>query len=171
MDKKIKDNKIKDNIFIIFILIWILFSVALIANNNNLFDNIINIFIFINIILLLISFISFMQTNQNIEFEKKRKELINYIYKNNNDINNINEKINELLKINSSLTRKKLLIIIEKDLIHMKEKELNNIMINNLKKNINITKDQIRIILIGQNEILKNYKYECKSVILLLNLK
>ena len=44
-------------------------------------------------------------------------------------------------------------------------------LINNLKKNINITKDQIRIMLIGQNEILKNYKYECKSVILLLNLK
>ena len=87
------DNKIKDNIFIIFILIWILFSVALIANNNNLFDNIINIFIFINIILLLISFISFMQTKQNIEFEKKQKELINYIYKNNNnEINIINEK-------------------------------------------------------------------------------
>ena len=165
------DKKIKDNIFIIFILIWILFSVALIANNNNLFDNIINIFIFINIILLLISFMSFIQTKQNIEFEKKQKELINYIYKNNNDINIINDKINELLKINSSLTRKKLLIIIEKDLIQMKEKELNNIMINNLKKNINITKDQIRIILIGQNEILKNYKYECKSVILLLNLK
>ena len=165
------DRKIKDNIFIIFILIWILFSVALIANNNNLFDNIINIFIFINIILLLISFISFMQTKQNIEFEKKRKELIYYIYKNNNDINNINEKINELLKINCSLTRKKLLIIIEKDLIQMKEKELNNIMINNLKKNINITKDQIRIILIEQKEILKNYKYDCKSLILLLNLK
>ena len=87
------DNKIKDNIFIIFILIWILFSVALIANNNNLFDNIINIFIFINIILILILFISFMQTKQNIDFEKKQKELINYIYKNNNDINNINKKI------------------------------------------------------------------------------
>ena len=171
MDKKIKDNKIKDNIFIIFILIWILFSVALIANNNNLFDNIINIFIFINIILLLISFISFMQTKRNIEFEKKRKELINYIYKNNNDINNINRKINELLKINNSLIRKKLLIIIEKELIQMKDKELNIIMMNNLKKNINITKDQIRIQLIGQKEILENYKYECKSLILLLNLK
>ena len=159
------DRKIKDNIFIIFILIWILFSVALIANNNNLFDNIINIFIFINIILLLISFISFMQTKQNIEFEKKQKELINYIYKNNNnEINIINEKINELLKINSSLTRKKLLIIIEKELFQMKEKEL--------KKNINITKEQIRIILIEQKEILENYKYDCKSLILLLlNLK
>ena len=165
------DKKIKDNIFIIFILIWILFSVALIANNNNLFDNIINIFIFINIILLLISFISFMQTKRNIEFEKKRKELINYIYKNNNDINNINRKINELLKINNSLIRKKLLIIIEKELIQMKDKELNIIMMNNLKKNINITKDQIRIQLIGQKEILENYKYECKSLILLLNLK
>lgn len=161
-------------VFIIFIIIWILFSVALISNNNYLFDNIINIFIFINIILLLISFISFMsfmQTKQNIEFEKKRKELINYIYKNNNDINIINEKINELLKINTSLTRKKLLIIIEKYLIQMKEKELNNIMINDLKKNINITKEQIRIMLIGQNEILENYKYECKSLILILNLK
>ena len=166
------DNKIKDNIFIIFILIWILFSVALIANNNNLFDNIINIFIFINIILLLISFISFMQTKQNIEFEKKQKELINYIYKNNNnEINIINEKINELLKINSSLTRKKLLIIIEKELFQMKEKELKSIIINNLKKNINITKDIIRIQLIEQKEILKNYKYDCKSLILLLNLK
>ena len=166
------DRKIKDNIFIIFILIWILFSVALIANNNNLFDNIINIFIFINIILLLISFISFMQTKQNIEFEKKQKELINYIYKNNNnEINIINEKINELLKINSSLTRKKLLIIIEKELFQMKEKELKSIIINNLKKNINITKDIIRIQLIEQKEILKNYKYDCKSLILLLNLK
>ena len=165
------DRKIKDNIFIIFILIWILFSVALIANNNNLFDNIINIFIFINIILLLISFISFMQTKQNIEFEKKQKELINYIYKNNNDINNINRKINELLKINNSLIRKKLLIIIEKELFQMKEKELKSIIINNLKKNINITKEQIRIILIEQKEILKNYKYDCKSLILLLNLK
>ena len=165
------DRKIKDNIFIIFILIWILFSVALIANNNNLFDNIINIFIFINIILLLISFISFMQTKQNIEFEKKQKELINYIYKNNNnEINIINEKINELLKINSSLTRKKLLIIIEKELFQMKEKELKSIIINNLKKNINITKDIIRIQLIEQKEILKNYKYDCKSLILLLNL-
>ena len=166
------DNKIKDNIFIIFILIWILFSVALIANNNNLFDNIINIFIFINIILLLISFISFMQTKQNIEFEKKQKELINYIYKNNNnEINIINEKINELLKINSSFTRKKLLIIIEKELFQMKEKELKSIIINNLKKNINITKYIIRIILIEQKEILENYKYDCKSLILLLNLK
>ena len=112
-----------------------------------------------------------MQTKQNIEFEKKRKELINYIYKNNHDNNIINVKINELLKINTSLTRKKLLLIIEKDLIQMKEKELNNIMINDLKKNINITKEQIRIMLIGQNEILENYKYELKSLILLLNLK
>ena len=112
-----------------------------------------------------------MQTKRNIEFEKKRKELINYIYKNNNDINNINRKINELLKINNSLIRKKLLIIIEKELIQMKDKELNIIMMNNLKKNINITKDQIRIQLIGQKEILENYKYECKSLILLLNLK
>ena len=165
------DNKIKDNIFIIFILIWILFSVALIANNNNLFDNIINIFIFINIILILILFISFMQTKQNIDFEKKQKELINYIYKNNNDINNINKKINELLKINNSLIRKKLLIMIEKELIQMKDKELNIIMMNNLKKNINITKEKIRIQLIEQKEILENYKYECKSLILLLNLK
>jgi len=110
-------------VFIIFIIIWILFSVALISNNNYLFDNIINV------------------------------------------------KINELLKIDSSLTRKKLLLIIEDKLIQMKKKELNNIMMNKLKKNINITKEQIRIMLIGQNEILENYKYELKSLILLLNLK
>ena len=35
----------------------------------------------------------------------------------------------------------------------------------------NITKEQIRIQLIEQKEILKNYKYDCKSLILLLNLK
>jgi hypothetical protein len=158
-------------VFIIFIIIWILFSVALISNNNYLFDNIINIFIFINIILLLISFISFMQTKKNYEFEKKQKELINYIYKNNHDNNIINVKINELLKIDSSLTRKKLLLIIEDKLIQMKKKELNNIMMNKLKKNTNITKEQIKIILIEQKEILENYKYECKSLILILNLK
>lgn len=61
--------------------------------------------------------------------------------------------------------------MIEKELIQMKDKELNIIMMNNLKKNINITKEQIRIQLIEQKEILENYKYECKSLILLLNLK
>jgi hypothetical protein len=112
-----------------------------------------------------------MQTKKNYEFEKKQKELINYIYKNNHDNNIINVKINELLKIDSSLTRKKLLLIIEDKLIQMKKKELNNIMMNKLKKNTNITKEQIKIILIEQKEILENYKYECKSLILILNLK
>jgi hypothetical protein len=42
---------------------------------------------------------------------------------------------------------------------------------NKLKKNTNITKEQIKIILIEQKEILENYKYECKSLILILNLK
>jgi hypothetical protein len=162
------NNKI---VFIIFIIIWILFSVALISNNNYLFDNIINIFIFINIILLLISFISFIQTKKNYEFEKKQKELIIYIYKNNDDNNIINGKINELLKQDTALTRKKLLLIIEDKLIQMKKKELNNIMMNKLKKNTNITKEQIRIILIEHKEILENYKYELKSLILLLNIK
>jgi hypothetical protein len=162
------NNKI---VFIIFIIIWILFSVALISNNNYLFDNIINIFIFINIILLLISFISFIQTKKNYEFEKKQKELIIYIYKNNDDNNIINGKINELLKQDTALTRKKLLLIIEDKLIQMKKKELNNIMMNKLKKNTNITKEQIKIILIEHKEILENYKYELKSLILLLNIK
>jgi hypothetical protein len=50
-----------DNIFILFIGTWILFSIALIANNKYLFENIINIFIYINILLLLISIISSIQ--------------------------------------------------------------------------------------------------------------
>ena len=53
----------------------------------------------------------------------------------------------------------------------MKEKELNNAIMYNLRKNKNnITKEQIKIILIGQKQKLDNYKYEIKSLILLLNL-
>ena len=62
-----------DNIFILFIGTWILFSIALIANNKYLFENIINIFIYINILLLFISFISFIQRNKINEFQKKEK--------------------------------------------------------------------------------------------------
>jgi hypothetical protein len=62
-----------DNIFILFIGTWILFSIALIANNKYLFENIINIYIYINILLLFISFISFIQRNKINEFQKKEK--------------------------------------------------------------------------------------------------
>ena len=162
------DNKI--NFFILFIGTWILFSIALIANNKYLFENIINIFIFINISLLLISVISSIQRNKDNQFQKKEKELIDYIYKKyNND--NINEKINELLKINININRKKLLIKIEDKLIQMKEKELKNIMMNNLKKNNNITREELKIIIINQKQMLEDYKYELKATIILLDLK
>jgi hypothetical protein len=46
-----------------------------------------------------------------------------------------------LLKRNININRKKLLIKIEDKLIQMKEKELKNIMMNNLKKNNNITRE------------------------------
>ena len=162
------DNKI--NFFILFIGTWILFSIALIANNKYLLENIINIFIFINISLLLISVISSIQRNKDNQFQKKEKELIDYIYKKyNND--NINEKINELLKINININRKKLLIKIENKLIQMKEKELKNIMMNNLKKNNNITREELKIIIINQKQMLEDYKYELKATIILLDLK
>jgi hypothetical protein len=157
-----------DNNLTLFIIIWIIFSITIISNNNNLFDNIIHLFIFINIILLLISLISFIQTKRNLEFEKKQNELIIHIYKNNNISK---EKLDELLKINNSLNIKRLSIRIEDKLIQMKEKELNNAIMYNLRKNKNnITKEQIKIILIGQKQKLDNYKYEIKSLILLLNL-
>jgi hypothetical protein len=65
------DNKI--NFFILFIGTWILFSIALIANNKYLLENIINIFIFINISLLLISVISSIQRIKDNQFQKKEK--------------------------------------------------------------------------------------------------
>jgi hypothetical protein len=162
------DNKMKEYIFILFIGTWILFSIALIANNKYLFENIINIFIFINILLLFISVISSIQRNKDNLFQKKEKELIDYIYKKvNND--NINEKLNELLKIN--INRKKLLIRIEDKLIQMKEKELKNIMMNNLKKNNNITREELKIIIINQKQMLEDYKYELKATLILLDFK
>ena len=109
------ENKLKDYIFILFIGTWILFSITLIANDKYLFENIINIFILINILLILISIILSIQTNKENAFYEKEKSLIDYIYKNtsNSLINydNINEKIKDLININ--LTRKKLLIRIE----------------------------------------------------------
>ena len=161
------DNKI--NFFILFIGTWILFSIALIANNKYLFENIINIFIFINISLLLISIISSIQRNKDNQFQKKEKEFIDYIYKKENNI--INEKINELLNLNININRKKLLLRIEDKLMQMKEKELKNIMMNNLKKNNNITREELKIIIINQKQILEDYKYELKATLILLELK
>jgi len=60
-----------DNIFILFIGTWILFSITLIANNKYLFENIINIFMYINIILLFISFISSIQI-KIMNFKRKK---------------------------------------------------------------------------------------------------
>jgi phosphotransferase system IIA component len=90
-------------------------------------------------------------------FIKEEKEIIDYIYNNLHNIDIINEKINELLKINNSLNREMLLIKLEKDLIKKKEEELYySIIINVTKENIkekletykqhlNIFKDLIKI--------------------------
>jgi phosphotransferase system IIA component len=91
-------------------------------------------------------------------FIKEEKEkIIDYIYNNLHNIDIINEKINELLKINNNLNREMLLIKLEKDLIKKKEEELYySIIINVTKENIkenletykqhlNIFKDLIKI--------------------------
>lgn len=94
---------------------------------------------------------------------------------NNDNINdNSNEKINnlnDLLKKDKYLNRKYILIRIEKDLIEMKEKELNNFMMNNLKDIRNINEETIKYYLNINNINLKNYKDNLKSIIILLDIK
>jgi hypothetical protein len=93
---------------------------------------------------------------------------------NGNINNNTNEKINnlnELLKTDKHFNRAYLLIRIEKDLIEMKEKELNNFMMNNLKDIRNINEETIKYYLNINNINLKNYKDNLKSIIILLDIK
>ena len=66
------------------------------------------------------------------------------------NIDIVNEKINELLKINNSLNREMLIIKLEKDLIKKKEEELYySIIINvtkeNIKENLQTYKQQLNI--------------------------
>lgn len=80
----------------------------------------------------------------------KEEEIVDIIYNNLHNINIINEKINELLKINNNLNREMLLIKIEKDLIKKKEEELYySIIINvtkeNIKENLETYKHQLNI--------------------------
>jgi len=82
--------------------------------------------------------------------KEEQEKIIDYIYNNLHNIDIVNEKINELLKINNSLNREMLLIKLEKDLIKKKEEELYySIIINvtkeNIKENLQTYKQQLNI--------------------------
>ena len=82
--------------------------------------------------------------------KEEQEKIIDYIYNNLHNIDIVNEKINELLKINNNLNREMLLIKLEKDLIKKKEEELYySIIINvtkeNIKENIETYKQQLNI--------------------------
>ena len=82
--------------------------------------------------------------------KEEQEKIIDYIYNNLHNIDIVNEKINELLKINNSLNREMLIIKLEKDLIKKKEEELYySIIINvtkeNIKENIETYKQQLNI--------------------------
>jgi hypothetical protein len=107
--------------------------------------------------------------NQERLNEYNIKFLIEYIY-NNNDNNNdiINEKINNII-FNNDNDRKDLLIIIQRDLIQMKVKELNNIMINNLKDVNNISEKTIQDNLNTNKRNLEAYKDDLRVLFNSLN--
>jgi phosphotransferase system IIA component len=82
--------------------------------------------------------------------KEEQEKIIDYIYNNLHNIDIVNEKINELLKINNNLNREMLLIKLEKDLIRKKEEELYySIIINvtkeNIKENLQTYKQQLNI--------------------------
>jgi hypothetical protein len=82
--------------------------------------------------------------------KEEQEKIIDYIYNNLHNIDIVNEKINELLKINNNLNREMLLIKLEKDLIKKKEEELYySIIINvtkeNIKENIETYKQELNI--------------------------
>ena len=96
------------------------------------------------------------------------KSLIEYIYNNDNNIDIINEKINNIISndnddrndndYKNDNDRKDLLIKIQRELIQMKVKELNNIMINNLKDVNNISEKTIQDNLNTNKRNLEAYK-------------
>jgi hypothetical protein len=82
--------------------------------------------------------------------KEEQEKIIDYIYNNLHNIDIVNEKINELLKINNNLNREMLIIKLEKDLIRKKEEELYySIIINvtkeNIKENLQTYKQQLNI--------------------------
>jgi len=101
----------------------------------------------------------------------KIKCLIEFIY-NNNDYNYdiINEKIDNIIdNYYDEKDRKDLLIKIHIELIHMKVKELNDIMINNLKDVNNISEETIQDNLNTNKRNLYAYKDNLKILFNSLN--
>jgi hypothetical protein len=101
----------------------------------------------------------------------KIKCLIEFIY-NNNDYNYdiINEKIDNIIdNYYDEKDRKDLLIKIHIELIHMKVKELNDIMINNLKDVNNISEETIQDNLNTNKRNLYAYKDDLKILFNSLN--
>ena len=105
----------------------------------------------------------------------KIKCLIEFIYDNNDDNNDydydiINEKINNIIgNYYDEKDRKDLLIKIHRELIQMKVKELNDIMMNNLKDINNISEEIIENNLNTNKRNLYAYKDDLKILFNSLN--
>jgi hypothetical protein len=107
------------------------------------------------------------------------KNLIEYIYNNDNNIDIINEKINNIISNDNrndnrnddknDNDRKDLLIKIQRELIQLKVKELNNIMINNLKDVNNISEKTIQDNLNTNKRNLEAYKDDLRVLFNSLN--
>ena len=113
------------------------------------------------------------------------KNLIEYIYNNDNNIDMINEKINNIISNDNDYKndndyrndnddrnddkKKDLLIKIQRELIQMKVKELNNIMINNLKDVNNISEKTIQDNLNTNKRNLEAYKDDLRFLFNSLN--
>ena len=112
--------------------------------------------------------------NQEKLKQYKIKCLIEFIYDNNdnndNDYDIINEKINNIIgNYYDEKDRKDLLIKIHRELIQMKVKELNDIMMNNLKDINNISEEIIENNLNTNKRNLYAYKDDLKILFNSLN--
>ena len=111
--------------------------------------------------------------NQEKLKQYKIKCLIEFIYDNNDyDYDIINEKIDNIIDNyydNYEKDRKDLLIKIHRELIQMKVKELNDIMINNLKDINNISEETIQDNLNTNKRNLYAYKDDLKILFNSLN--
>ena len=109
--------------------------------------------------------------NQEKLKQYKIKCLIEFIYDNNDyDYDIINEKINNIIgNYYDEKDRKDLLIKIHRELIQMKVKELNDIMINNLKDINNISEETIQDNLNTNKRNLYAYKDDLKILFNSLN--
>ena len=109
--------------------------------------------------------------NQEKLKQYKIKCLIEFIYDNNdNDYDIINEKIDNIIgNYYDEKDRKDLLIKIHRELIQMKVKELNDIMMNNLKDINNISEEIIENNLNTNKRNLYAYKDDLKILFNSLN--